>query len=124
MQNKLLSISEAILEGARLHPQGDPNRYFTWKIESDGTPVCIGSDALGAVYEAVTGNVHHDEDYVYQRLHELYGHALETVHVPHPDKSGQLISQEEAIYELQKMGWSREDIARWIAANPDHDLEN
>lgn len=111
MQNKVLSLSEAILEGAKLHPQGDPNHYFTWEVEGDGTLVCIGSDTLGAVCEAVIGNVHHDEDYIYQRIHEWYGHARETVQVLHPNRSGQLISQEEAIYELQKMGWSCEDIA-------------
>lgn len=92
MQSRLLSIGEAIIEGARLRPQGDPNHYFTWEISTDCTPVCTGSDALGAAYEAVTGSVHHDEDRVYERLHELYGHALYTVKVPHPDKSGTLIT--------------------------------
>ena len=117
-------ISEAILEGARLRPQGDPTRYFTWDVDGGGAPVCTGSSALGVAYEAATGNVHHAEDRVYERLHELYGHALYTVKVPRPDQSGGLITQEEAIYELEKMGWSREDIARWISSDPERDLEN
>jgi len=49
-------------------------------------------------------NVDHDEDRVYERLHELYDHALYTVKAPHPDNSGRLVTQEEAIYELEKNG--------------------
>ena len=123
MSSKSLSLSEAIREGARLHPEGDPNHYFTWKVNDDSSLVCIGSDALGAVYEAVTGNVHHDEDYVYQRLHEFYGHAL-TQQVVLPNGSDQMMTQEEAISQLGKTGWTREEISKWIASDPIRDLEN
>jgi hypothetical protein len=122
--HRLMSISEAILAGSRERPQGKPDRFFTWASDHSGKPICMGSDSLGAVYEAVVGSVHHDEDYVYERLHEYYGHALYSTKLKHPSGNGEDITLEEAIYEFEKMGWTREAISQWIASNPEWDLEN
>jgi hypothetical protein len=108
-----MKLSEAILAGARLRPQ---TRHSYFSDPSDGP---VGSCALGAAYEAVTGQADLDtDDAEFEQgpfgITDLFG-IEHTARIVYPVNGARPLVHRVVTLLNDEDGWSREAIAAYLA---------
>jgi hypothetical protein len=107
-----MKLSEAIREGAKLHPKG--KRYY-FQPTADSCQTC----ALGAAYEAIEHNIPEDfsleDDFVVLAIENATGASLFLDEVQSPVE----VNNEDSLYNViaflnDDCDWTREQIADWL----------
>lgn len=101
------ALSEAIREGVKLRPPADD----LFKTLPDGS---LGSCALGAAYEAITGDTAREFDAVYRFIESMFTYAsLQQAECPE-GCGGSLFLESVIIHLNDDHEWTRERIADFV----------